>query len=116
MQDQESRPTKSLATHGRTIHWGHSRDADLTAHGGNSPKADSHAATRCATAAELRPREAGGLLSANRRFPLNLRPHYNFAAPEVDFTGLATFNLASVFEDGVLDACRSPIRRSSRPA
>jgi hypothetical protein len=36
------------------------------------------------------------LLSANRRFPLNLRPHYNSAAPEVDFTGLVTFNLVLI--------------------
>jgi len=32
---------------------------------------------------------------------LNLRPHYDSAAPEVDFGGLATFNLASVFIDDV---------------
>jgi hypothetical protein len=35
---------------------------------------------------------------------LNLRPHYNSVVPEVDFGGLATFNLASVFGDDVPDS------------
>src|SRR5215471_15008758 len=36
---------------------------------------------------------------AERQPPL--RPHYDSAAPEVDFGGLATFNLALVFIDDV---------------